>query len=297
MLRSMASGWINNRITMTDAALNLDLLIEAEDLVPYLGHEKLRIIDLCRSSVYEQLHIPHAVHLKPGLLVRQEEQATGLLPDQEGLEKLIRHLNISPEHHVVVYDDEGGAWAGRLIWNLHCLGFEKASLLNGGIHAWLGAGLPTSSEVDTLQPVENLLQVNLAHQPLHHINYDQLLEKVRQNAVQVWDCRTEDEYTGLRLAARRGGHVPGALHFEWSTALNRQNHLKLHPLERTQQRLEQLGFNINEPVVVYCQSHHRSGLAYILGRLLGWNIQAYDGAWSEWGNRLDSPVITGELPS
>ena len=22
-----------------------------------------------------------------------------------------------------------------------------------------------------------------------------------------------------------------------------------------------------------------------------------DGAWSEWGNRLDSPIVTGELPS
>lgn len=282
---------------MTESALNLGLLIEAEDLVPHLGHEKLRIVDLSRSSVYEQLHIPHAVHLKPKLLLRQEEQATGLLPDQAGLEALIQHLNISPEHHLVAYDDEGGAWAGRLIWNLHCLGFENASLLNGGIHAWLGAGLPTSSEAESAQPVAQLVSVNLAQKSRHQIEYDQLLEKVQNKATQIWDCRTEDEYTGLRLAARRGGHIPGALHFEWSTALNRENHLKLHPLQHTRQRLEQLGFNLNEPVVVYCQSHHRSGLAYILGRLLGWEIQAYDGAWSEWGNRPDSPVITGELPS
>ena len=282
---------------MTESALNLGLLIDAEDLVPYLGHEKLRIIDLSRRSVYEQLHIPHAIHFKPNLLVRQDEQAMGLLPDQAGLEALIRHLNISPEHHVVVYDDEGGAWAGRLIWNLHCLGFERTSLLNGGIHAWLGAGLVTSSKVDPIIPVGQLVAVNLAKKDQYQIEYAELLEKVNQNTVQVWDCRTEDEYTGLRLAARRGGHIPTARHFEWSTALNRENHLKLHSLERTQQRLEQLGFNLHEPVVVYCQSHHRSGLAYMLGRLLGWNIQAYDGAWSEWGNRLDSPIITGELPS
>ena len=282
---------------MTESALNLGLLIDAEDLVSYLGHEKLRIIDLSRRSVYEQLHIPHAIHFKPNLLVRQDEQAMGLLPDQAGLEALIRHLNISPEHHVVVYDDEGGAWAGRLIWNLHCLGFERTSLLNGGIHAWLGAGLVTSSKVDPIIPVAQLVAVNLAKKDQYQIEYEQLLEKVQQNTIQVWDCRTEDEYTGLRLAARRSGHIPTARHFEWSTALNRENHLKLHSLERTQQRLEQLGFNLHEPVVVYCQSHHRSGLAYMLGRLLGWNIQAYDGAWSEWGNRLDSPIITGELPS
>ena len=129
------------------------------------------------------------------------------------------------------------------------------------------------------------------------IQYDDLRQKVEQQAIQLWDCRTEDEYTGLRMTARRGGHIPGARHFEWSTAIARQNHLKLHSLERTQQRLEQLGFDLSQPVVVYCQSHHRSGLAYIVGKLLNWDIVAYDGAWSEWGNRSDSPIITGESPA
>jgi thiosulfate/3-mercaptopyruvate sulfurtransferase len=278
-------------------AFPFDLLIEAEDLVPHLGNEKLRIVDLSRASVYAQLHIPHAIHLKPKLLVRQEETAMGLFPELEQLEELIRYLNISPEHHVVAYDDEGGAWAGRLLWNLHCIGFENTSLLNGGIHAWLGAGLPTSSDQENFETVENLVQIDLSKKDQFHIDYDALRSQVEQGQIQVWDCRTEDEYTGLRLAARRGGHIPGARHFEWSTALNRENHLKLHPLQRTEQRLEQLGFDLKQPVVVYCQSHHRSGLAYMLGRLLGWQIQAYDGAWSEWGNRLDSPIATGEFPS
>ncbi|EZQ11974.1 sulfurtransferase [Acinetobacter sp. Ver3] len=281
---------------MTTNAFDFGLLIEAEQLVPHLGSEKLRIVDLTRSSVYEQLHIPHAIHLKPKFLVRQEEQATGLLPDDEGLQQLVQILNISPEHHVVVYDDEGGAWAGRLIWNLHCMGFYNTSLLNGGIHAWLGANYPTSSEVEEVQPITCLFEVETSNVDQHRIDYSNLIKKIENKTCQVWDCRTAEEYTGQRLAARRGGHIPTARHFEWSTALNRQNHLKLHPLERTQQRLEQLGFQFDQPVVVYCQSHHRSGLAYIIGRLLGWDIQAYDGAWSEWGNRLDSPIITGESP-
>ncbi|MFW2077855.1 sulfurtransferase [Acinetobacter sp. ULE_I010] len=282
---------------MTATTFNFGLLIEAEQLVPFLGHEKLRIVDLSRNSVYEQLHIPHALHVKPRLLVRQEEQASGLLPDDAALQTFIEYLNISPEHHVVVYDDEGGAWAGRLIWNLHCLGFYNTSLLNGGIHAWLAAGYPTSADNEKLTKVESLFNPNLNNINQYRIQYSELLEKVQQQNIQLWDCRTEEEYTGQRLAARRGGHIPNAIHFEWSTAINRQNHLKLHPLERTQQRLEQLGFQLDQPVVVYCQSHHRSGLAYILGRLLDWNVQAYDGAWSEWGNRLDSPIITGESPA
>ncbi len=281
---------------MTRSVPHFPLLIEAEDLLPHLDHPLLRIVDLSRQSVYEQLHIPHAIHLKPGILLQQEDNATGMLPDQAGLQALIEVLQISPEHHVVVYDDEGGAWAGRLIWNLHCLGFYRTSLLNGGIHAWLGAGFPTSADNEPVEPVTDLVPVNLEQLHQYRVTYTELQQKVQQGSVQLWDCRTEEEYTGERLAARRGGHIPGARHFEWSTALNRQNHLKLQPLERTRQRLEQLGFQLDQPVVVYCQSHHRSGLAYILGRLLGWEIQAYDGAWSEWGNRLDSPIITGESP-
>lgn len=281
---------------MAGSEINLGLLIEAEELVPYLDHELLRIVDLSRNSVYEQLHLPQAIAVRPAQLVRQDELATGLLPDEKELQALIEYLNISPQHHVVVYDDEGGAWAGRLIWNLHCLGFTRTSLINGGIHAWLAAGLPTTSETVVHAPVSDLLKVDLSHVADYQIGYPALLSLVQQQTIQLWDCRTLDEYTGLRLAARRGGHIPGALHFEWSTALNRENHLKLHAFERIQQRLTQLGFQFNQPVVIYCQSHHRSGLAYIVARLLGWSVRAYDGAWSEWGNRLDSPVITGEQP-
>ncbi len=280
---------------MTNSTFNFGLLIEAEDLLPHLGHEQLRIVDLSRRSVYEQLHLPQAIHVKPNLLVQQQEHISGLLPEIQQLQELIKYLNLSANHHVVVYDDEGGAWAGRLIWNLYCVGFKNVSLLNGGIHAWLALNYPISSTIEPLQVVDNLFEVQ--YQTQYRIEFDQLLEKVQNQQIQLWDCRTEDEYTGLRQTARRAGHIPHAIHFEWSTALNRQNHLKLHSLTRIQQRLEQQGFDLTRPVVVYCQSHHRSGLAFVIGRLLNWQIQAYDGAWSEWGNRLDSPIISGEFPT
>lgn len=276
--------------------LNFGLLIDAEQLNNQLDHPLLRIVDLSRASVYAQLHIPHAVHIKPNQLLQQQENATGLLPDDHMLQQLVDSLNISAKHHVVVYDDEGGAWASRLIWTLHCLGFEQTSLLNGGIHAWLAAGFSTTSKVPSMPAVTDRLDIKIGPTSPYRITYPQLLDMVQQQTVQLWDCRSKEEYTGQRLAARRGGHIPGAYHFEWSTALNRENHLKLHPLEHTQQRLEQLGLRPNQPIVVYCQSHHRSALAYLIGRLLGWQVLAYDGAWSEWGNHPNSPIVSGEHP-
>lgn len=214
---------------MTKNNFDFGLLIEAEQLAEHLGNEKIRIVDLTRNSVFEQLHVPHAIHLSPKWLVRKDEdaEAAGLLPDQSGLEELIKYLNIGPDHHVVAYDDEGGAWAGRLIWNLHCIGFHNTSLLNGGIHAWLGSNFPTSSEVENFEAVSPLFKFQLDKIEQPRIDYLNLLKQVQDKNVQVWDCRTAEEYTGERLAARRGGHIPSARHFEWSTALNRQNHLKL----------------------------------------------------------------------
>lgn len=58
---------------MATPDLPFGLLIEAEELVPYLGHPKVRIVDLTRASVYEQLHIPHAIHVKPQQLLQQKE--------------------------------------------------------------------------------------------------------------------------------------------------------------------------------------------------------------------------------
>ncbi|GAA5002117.1 rhodanese-like domain-containing protein [Acinetobacter puyangensis] len=274
----------------------LGLLVEPEQFAPFLHDDNIVIVDLSRESVFEQLHLPGAVSVRPKEIVEQHEFASGLLPDNAKLQALIDRLGITVNHQVIAYDDEGGAWAGRFIWNLHCAGFYHTSLLNGGIHAWLAAGLATTTDIETITTVADTFQVDTTGQDQFRISYDELAQRVEQKNIQLWDCRTEQEYTGVRLAARRGGHIAGAKWYEWSTAINRKDHLKLHSLNRIQQQFEQRGFNLSEPVVVYCQSHHRSGLAYIIGRLLNWEIRTYDGAWSEWGNRLDSAVVTGEQP-
>ena len=275
--------------------LSLPLLIEAEQLLPILDHPLLRIVDLGKARVYEQVHLPNAISLKPSALVRQEENVSGLLPEHEQLQQLVQLLGITLQHHIVVYDDEGGAWAGRLIWTLHLMGFNQVSLLNGGIHYWLAKGFPTSNEpVTPTKPPQAPLFLNTQYQ----IKFEQLKNIVLEQADthSLWDCRSFEEYTGSRLAARRGGHLPGAMHLEWDSLFDRQDYLRLKPLPMIHHLLAARGLDFTKPLIVYCQSHHRSGLAYVVARLFNLQVQAYDGAWSEWGNRLDTPIATGENP-
>ena len=55
--------------------------------------------------------------------------------------------------------------------------------------------------------------------------------------------------------------------------------------------LSQHGIDPERATITHCQTHHRSGLSYMVGRILGFKkISAYHGSWSEWGNRDDLPV-------
>ena len=60
--------------------------------------------------------------------------------------------------------------------------------------------------------------------------------------------------------------------------------------------LSEAGIDGTRPIITHCHSHHRSGLSYLAGRLLGWPIRAYAGSWGEWGNHPTTPITEGPLP-
>ena len=53
-------------------------------------------------------------------------------------------LGIGATTTVVAYDDHRNALAGRIVWVLRSYGHQAAFVLDGGLGAWLAAGLPWS---------------------------------------------------------------------------------------------------------------------------------------------------------
>ena len=106
----------------------------------------------------------------------------------------------------------------------------------------------------------------------------------------IWDARTAQEFAGNKQTALRNGHIPGAVNLDWLDTMDKSNHLRLLPLPELEEKLAQLGVTKQKCVTTHCQTHHRSGLTYLIGKALGLNIKAYDGSWSEWGNLPDTPV-------
>ncbi len=271
----------------------LPLLLSPEQLATELNRDDLKLVDLCHPDQYARAHLPGAYYVHPAETQFGRPPAPGLLPEEERLQALVDRIGLQPKDNVVVYDDEGGGWAGRMMWLLHSIGFERVSLLDGGIRAWHGAGLP----LDNAAPAEpDAATFRIAFNPEVSISAEALMERLGSEALAIWDARSEGEYTGERMTAQKNGHIPGAVHFEWTAAMDPHNDLRLKPLDQLRNHLASLGITEGKEIITHCQTHHRSGLTYALGRILGLSMRAYPGSWSEWGNHPKTPVRQGKQP-
>ena len=269
--------------------VNSHLLLEPADLAARLDDADLLVIAVCSSAVYRQQHVPGAVLIEPAELVSGQKPATGKLPDQQRLESLFSRTGLSPDTFVVAYDDEGGGWAGRLLWTLDVLGHRHYGYLNGGLQAWMAAGYETSSEPVQPRARHYKVQLNSAY----IADQSEVLAAVEAGDTLIWDARSAEEYQGIRPGAARNGHIPGAVNLDWLELINRQDNLRLYPADILSKKLNAAGIQGDKPIITHCQTHHRSGLTYLVGKLLGYDIKAYDGSWAEWGNDPDTPIESG----
>ena len=265
----------------------LPLLLEPQTLAQRLGEPQLLVIDLGKAQVFQQAHIPGAVHLDHRALQKGSQPAPGLLPDKASLEAVLGDLGLTPETHVVACDDEGGGWAGRLLWVLESIGHTRYSWLNGGIHAWLAEGLPTDMHSEQRAASDYQIERILEHTD---IILEELMARLDDPRLAIWDARSEEEYAGMRAYAQKAGHIPGAIHYEWTEPMDRGRHLRIRDLDAVRAEMAQRGLTADKEIIVHCQTHHRSSYSWLVGRLLGMNIRAYAGSWSEWGNHPDTPV-------
>jgi thiosulfate/3-mercaptopyruvate sulfurtransferase len=261
----------------------LPLVIEPTDLLPRLDSPELILVDLTSAARYASGHLPGARFVDPKRTQLGQLPAPGLLPTQTDLEKLFAELGHRADAVYVVYDDEGGGWAGRFIWLLDVIGHTQYHYLNGGVLGW------PSDRLTTDVPAPATAPVHLHLDPAPTATREYLQSRLGQPDLVVWDARAPAEYRGEKVLAAKGGHVPGAINFEWTAGMQHDDHLRL----RTDLAsvLAGLGITPDKEIITHCQSHHRSGFTYLVAKHLGYpRVKAYAGSWGEWGNHPDTPV-------
>lgn len=265
----------------------LPLIVEPAELEKHLSDERLLIVDLGRPETHAQAHVPGAVPLDYARIVRAAPPALGLLPDEAQLSEALSELGLASGRHVVAYDDEGNGRAARLLWTLDAIGHAGASLLNGGILAWHHERHPLSNEA--ARRTRSRCAARYADRAVADKRY--ILDRLGDPGVKLVDARSPGEYRGETVRAARGGHIPGAVNFDWVEAMDRERNLRLRPAEELRARLGGLGVTPDKEVIVYCHTHHRSAHTYIVLKSLGYpRVKGYPGSWSEWGNSPDVPV-------
>ncbi len=268
----------NSKLTLLSTNDLYNTNLDKTDLLIFVGNE----------NTFLQGRIPRSIHVSPYEIICGDKPATGKLPSKNKLLKLVNKLGGAYEKKIIVYDDEGGGWAGRMIWTLEILNYKKLFFLDGGLNAWCAEKRSIESGDTITKEVTPINEISLNNDKL--VSTESLIELINNEYIQIWDARTYEEYKGEKYSAERNGHIPGAINLDWNMLRDFNNNLKLKPLNEISSMLCKAGFKKDKKIITHCHSHHRSGLTYIVGKLLGYDIFAYDGSWSEWGNRNDTPI-------
>jgi thiosulfate/3-mercaptopyruvate sulfurtransferase len=236
----------------------------------------VRIVDLRDRTSYDEGHLPGAVWLdRTALSCTRPDHSVTLVP-AEIFVRLIGRLGITAGILVVAYDDVWGMHAARLVWALRRYGHPQAAVLSGGAESWLQAGRTLTCGALLAYPRPFVLAADGS-----------------QRADMVWLAAHQGDRQLLLLDVRgaheyAAGHLPGARHWEWSTATPIGNWAMLRPTDELRAELQAAGITPERRIVTYCSSGSRAAHTYLLLRSLGYpEVRVLDDAWRAraWSDR------------
>lgn len=225
-----------------------ELLTSTEWLADHLdgAGSDFALIDAGEAVAYRRAHIPGAVGLPHPYWKGAEQGALVMQPAE--FEALAGRLGISNETPVVVYDDNASLHAARAWWVLEHFGHRDVRVVDGGLNAWLHEGRPLTSEVPQPEPATFEAHVDDSA----HCLVDDLRAVVERGGTQIWDTRSDGEWTGENdRGNKRAGHVPGAKHLEWIRLMQGPPARRFRPLDEIRALLEAAGIDPEAETVTY----------------------------------------------
>ncbi len=239
-------------------------------------------------------HIPGAVyantdeHLAGPVTARSGRHP---LPTTRSFAAFLARSGWRKDLRVVAYDAHGGAYAARLWWLLKYFGLGNATLLDGGLNAWMKAGLPLESgATNTERRPAPVLERR------HHLvlKTQEVVEGLAGQSLRLVDARGARRFRGeVEPIDPVAGHVPGALNHPFEMNLEADRRFK--PAAALASGFARVAARIEPERLVHmcgsgitaCQNIFAMELAGIEGARL------YAGSWSEWIRNPSRPVALG----
>ena len=276
-------------------------LVSTEWLAPRIGTPNLRIVDASwflpndhrnAAAEYAAAHIPGAIFFDVDASSDQTSPLPHMLPTADAFAARMSALGVSDTDDIVVYDRSGtNLSAARVWWMFRVFGHRATAVLDGGLGAWRAEGRPLEAGIVAGAPGMFTARLDAARVR----NLDAMRANLETRREQVIDARSAGRFAGTAPEPRpglRGGHVPGSLSLPYTELVTPNGTMR--PAADLRLTFDALGADLDRPIVASCGSGTTACCIALALDLLGApDVSVYDGSWTEWAGRADTPIETG----
>jgi thiosulfate/3-mercaptopyruvate sulfurtransferase len=277
-----------------------DPLVSTAWLAERLGSNEIAVVDATwfmpnegklGRDAYAAGHVPGAVFFDIDAVADHATDLPHMLPDPDAFAEAAGALGLRRDLIIVVYDGQGIFSAPRVWWTLRIMGFPEVFVLDGGLPKWRAEGRP----LETALPHRTPTTIEPAFDPSLVRDLDAMRATLAAHDAQVIDARAGPRFRGEvpePRAGLRSGHMPGALNLAWNGLIEADGTMK--SADDIRSAFRAAGTDLDGPIVTTCGSGVSAALlAVALARLGREDVAVYDGSWTEWAGREDTPVVTG----
>jgi thiosulfate/3-mercaptopyruvate sulfurtransferase len=284
------------------AVTRSDALVSTEWLAERLGAPDVKVADATwflppmgrdAEKEYRDGHIPGAVYFDIDDIADADDPLPHMLPDPAKFSSRVRKLGLGDGVRIVLYDNNRYSASARAWWMFRVFGHNDVAVLDGGLAKWRAEGLPVDDVVVTPREAHFTARQN------HLLVRD--LEQMRANLVSrrylVVDARTSGRFAGTEPEPRKGlrsGHIPGSVCLPYLELIRPDG--TLAPADVLRRRFAEAGVEAHgdrRSFAATCGSGVTAcTLALALYEIGVPEVAVYDGSWTEWGGRADTPVET-----